>query len=300
MDRTARPFGHGYQHVRARDAGEGPARPGTGRGRREPPPRGRRDPGAARARARGPRARPDRLREVASRGRASRRLLERGPRRLWERGRRRPAWAAGGLRETRVAPTRAISPSWTVTVRDVLEADLGQIAAIWNHEALRTHATTDTAPRDGTAQREWLARHTGAYPALVAAAGDEVLAYGSLSPYRPKPAFARTVEDSVYVKRGHRGAGLGSLILGALIERAREVGHHSVLARITSENAASLRLHERHGFRLVGVEYQVAFKLGRWLDVTIMQRLLHPSCECVRSWSRTETPEGWRMSGEKK
>lgn len=161
-----------------------------------------------------------------------------------------------------------------VTVRDALEADLDQIAAIWNHEVLWTDATTDTEPRDGTARREWLARHPGAYPALVAVAGDEVLAYGSLSPYRPKPAFARTVEDSVYVKRGHRGAGLGALILGALIERAREAGCHSMLARITSRNAASIRLHERHGFRVVGVESQIAFKLGRWHDVTVMQRRL--------------------------
>ncbi len=161
-----------------------------------------------------------------------------------------------------------------VIVREAREADLDQIAAIWNHEVLWTEATTDTEPRDGEAQRKWLARHTGAYPAIVAVAGDEVRAYGALSPYRPKPAFARTVEDSVYVARGHRGAGLGSLILGALIERAREAGCHSMLARITSRNAASIRLHERHGFTVAGVECEVAFKLGRWHDVTVMQRRL--------------------------
>lgn len=174
----------------------------------------------------------------------------------------------------RGAPTRALSPSGVDTVRDAVEADLDQIAAIWNHEVLWTDATTDTEPRDEVAQREWLARHTGAYPAIVAVAGDEVLAYGALSPYRPKPAFARTVEDSVYVKRGRRGAGLGALILGGLIERAREAGCHSMLARITSRNAASIRLHERHGFTVAGAEQEVAFKLGRWHDVTVMQLLL--------------------------
>ncbi len=177
----------------------------------------------------------------------------------------------------RVAPTRALSPSRTVTVRDAVEADLDQIAAIWNHEVLWTDATTDTEPRDAEAQREWLARHTGSCPAIVAVAGHEVLAYGALSPYRPKPAFARTVEDSVYVSRGHRGAGLGSLILSTLVARARDGGCHSMLARITSQNAASIRLHERHGFTVIGVEREVAFKLGRWLDVTVMQRLLRPS-----------------------
>ncbi len=176
----------------------------------------------------------------------------------------------------RGAPTRAVSPSHPVTVRDAVETDLDQIAAIWNHEVLWTDATTDTEPRDGEARREWLARHSGAYPALVAVAADEVRAYGSLAPYRPKPAFARTVEDSVYVKRGHRGGGLGALILSALIERARELPCHSMLARITSENAPSIRLHERHGFRVGGVEREVAFKLGRWHDVTVTQLPLRP------------------------
>jgi len=75
----------------------------------------------------------------------------------------------------------------------------------------------------------------------------------------------------------------GSLILGALIERAREAGCHSMLARITSRNVASVRLHERHGFRVTGVEYQVAFKLGRWHDVTVMQVVVGPSASSASS-----------------
>jgi L-amino acid N-acyltransferase len=108
----------------------------------------------------------------------------------------------------------------------------------------------------------------------VAADRDDVLAFGSLSPYRPKPAFDRTVEDSVYVARGHRRAGLGALVLAELIRRAEALGHHSILARITTTNIASLRLHERHGFHLIGVERESAFKLGRWHDVAILQRRL--------------------------
>jgi L-amino acid N-acyltransferase YncA len=100
------------------------------------------------------------------------------------------------------------------------------------------------------------------------------VAYGALSPYQLKPAFARTVEDSVYVRRDRRGAGLGALILGELVQRARARGHHSILARITAKNTASLHLHARHGFRPIGLERESAFKLGRWHDVTIMQRRL--------------------------
>src|SRR5438046_4560408 len=127
-----------------------------------------------------------------------------------------------------------------LTVRDAAEADLAQITAIWNHEVLWTDATTDTEPRNARAEREWFERHPALYPIVVAATGGAVLAFGSLSPYRPKPAFARTVEDSVSVERRHRREGLGALILSELIRRARAHGHRSVLARITSGNRASI------------------------------------------------------------
>jgi len=152
--------------------------------------------------------------------------------------------------------------------------DNAQVAAIWNHEALHTTATTDTEPRSAAAQAAWLAAHTIDYPVLVAVEAEEVLAFGGLAPYRPKPSYRHTVEDSVYVKDGYRGKGLGAELLAALVARAAARGHHSVLARITSENAASLRLHERLGFQRAGYERQAAFKLGRWLDVVTLQRLL--------------------------
>ena len=173
-------------------------------------------------------------------------------------------------------------PPSRVALRAAGEADLASIAAIWNHEVLESDSTTDTEPRDPAAQREWLAWHTERYPVVVATVasdglerdGDLVVAYGSLSPYRPKPAFVRTVEDSVYVAREHRGAGLGGLVLAELIRRARVLEHHSIVARITAKNVASLRLHARHGFERVGVERESAFKLGCWHDVAIMQRRL--------------------------
>jgi L-amino acid N-acyltransferase YncA len=188
--------------------------------------------------------------------------------------------AGGSFAELKSCPLpcpRNESPAARVALRAARDADLDQIAAIWNHEVLGTDATTDTEPRSSSAQREWLARHTERYPVVVAVAADHetVLAYGALSPYLAKPAFARTVEDSVYVERSHRGAGLGGLILAELIRRARELEHHSILARITARNSASLRLHARHGFEVIGTERESAYKLGRWHDVTIMQRRLH-------------------------
>jgi L-amino acid N-acyltransferase YncA len=117
---------------------------------------------------------------------------------------------------------------------------------------------------------------TADHPVVVAVEGGEVLAFGALSPYRTKPSYRHTVEDSVYVKPGYRGKGLGGLILDELVTLARGRGHHAVVARITGGNVASLRLHERHGFIRAGLEREVAFKLGAWLDVVTMQRLLEP------------------------
>jgi phosphinothricin acetyltransferase len=152
--------------------------------------------------------------------------------------------------------------------------DNAAIAAIWNLEAIGTSATTDIEPRTPGTQAAWLDAHTENYPVVVAVEGDEVVAFGSLSPYRAKASYRWTVEDSVYVKDGYRGKGYGSEILTELLARARAQDHHSVIARVTSENTASLCLHRRHGFQRAGYERQVAFKLARWLDVVTLQLLL--------------------------
>jgi phosphinothricin acetyltransferase len=159
-------------------------------------------------------------------------------------------------------------------IRAATPRDNAAIAAIWNRAVLETTATTDTEPRRAAAQRAWLARHTDDYPAIVALDGDEVVAFGALAPYRPKPSYARTVENSVYVREGWRGKGLGGLVLDRLLALARARGHRSVIARITGGNEASLILHERHGFVRVGREREVAFKHGMWLDVVTLQRIL--------------------------
>lgn len=161
-----------------------------------------------------------------------------------------------------------------VVVRDAREADNAPIAAIWNHEAVATATTTATEPRTPNAQRAWLRAHGAEYPVVVAADGAEVLAFGALAPYRPMPSYRWTVEDSVYVRDGDRGKGLGGLVLDRLVTLGRARGHHSMIARVTAVNEPSLRLHQRHGFTTVGVERAVARKLGRWLDVVTLQLVL--------------------------
>jgi L-amino acid N-acyltransferase YncA len=163
-----------------------------------------------------------------------------------------------------------------IIVRPAVTADSAAIAAIWNHEVLHTTATTDTEPRGLEAQQAWLAAHGPRYPVLVALEDGVVVGFGALAPYRPKPAYAWTAENSVYVRDGWRGKGVGRLLLDRLLALGRDHGHRSVIARVTASNEASLALHERRGFARVGHERQVALKHGTWLDVVTLQVILAP------------------------
>jgi L-amino acid N-acyltransferase YncA len=159
-------------------------------------------------------------------------------------------------------------------VRLAHATDAEAIRAIYNVEVLESTVTFDLVPRSHDDQRAWLAAHSGAHPAVVAVDGEDVVGFGSLSPYKDRPAYSTSVEDSVYVHRDRRGQGVGKLLLGELLSLATTHGFHSVIARIVGDHEASIALHQRCGFTLVGVEKEVGRKFGRWLDVVELQRLL--------------------------
>jgi phosphinothricin acetyltransferase len=162
-----------------------------------------------------------------------------------------------------------------VFVRLARRSDAGAIRRIYNHEVTESTVVFDLVPRTLDAQVEWIDEHSGAHPALVAVDDSgEVLGFGSLSRYRSRPAYATTVEDSVYVRADVRGRGVGSALLSELVATATANGFHTVIARIVGANDASIALHRRCGFELVGVEREVGRKFGRWLDVVVMQRML--------------------------
>lgn len=152
--------------------------------------------------------------------------------------------------------------------------DAEAILAIYNHEVLNTTVTFDLVPRTTEEQVAWILEHSGGHPAVVAEADGEVLGFGSLSPWRPRPAYSITVEDSVYVRGDQRGQGIGRTILAELVRLAGAHGFHSVMARIVGGHEASIALHAACGFVEVGVEHEVGRKFGRWLDVVLMQRML--------------------------
>ena len=159
--------------------------------------------------------------------------------------------------------------------RVVERRDADAVRAIYNVEVAESTVTFDLVPRTPAEQLAWIDEHTGGHPAIVAVdGGGEVVGFASVSPYRPRPAYAPTVEDSVYVRRDHRGRGVGRLLLTDLVALARDHGFHSMIGRIVGGHDASIALHRACGFEEVGREREVGRKMGRWLDVVLMQKLL--------------------------
>lgn len=151
--------------------------------------------------------------------------------------------------------------------------------AIYNHEVQNFITTTDMVPRSLEQQRAWIDDRSGAFAAVVAviadaSADEQVVGFASLSKFKERAAYSPTVENSVYVSRAHSGLGIGRALMDRLIEDARQGGFHSMIARVEASSEASRALHRACGFELIGVERQVGRKLGRWLDIAILQLML--------------------------
>lgn len=163
-------------------------------------------------------------------------------------------------------------------IQDATPADLPGILAIYNDAVLNTTAIWNDSLVDLANRQAWFGARAGqGYPILVALdAAGAVLGYASFGDWRPFDGYRHSVEHSVYVRSDQRGQGLATQLLQALIERARACGKHVMVAAIESENAASIRLHQRLGFGISGQMPQVGCKFGRWLDLTFMQLILTP------------------------
>ena len=174
-----------------------------------------------------------------------------------------------------------------ISLRLATVGDAEQIREIYNHEVQHTTATFDLVPRTLTDQQQWLADRSGAFATIVAVVEGPVegpveapvpettiVGFGALSPYKERAAYRTSVENSVYVRRGRHGEGIGRLLLTELLATAARSGFHTVFARINSASEASVALHRACGYELVGIEREVGRKFGRWHDVALMQRLL--------------------------
>ena len=161
-------------------------------------------------------------------------------------------------------------------LRPAIQDDLPTILDIYNEAVLNTTASYDYEPRTLEHREAWFEQHQAqGLPILVAlGAPGQVVGWGSLSRYHDRKGYQFTVENSVYVAAAHRGGGVGTALLAPLIEEARQLGMHVIVAGIDGENQPSVALHTRFGFVTVGRFKEVGFKFGRWLDVIYMQRTL--------------------------
>ncbi|ACJ00874.1 GNAT family N-acetyltransferase [Rhodospirillum centenum] len=163
-----------------------------------------------------------------------------------------------------------------VRVRPATAADAAALAAIYAPEVLHACASYELEPPDAAEMARRLAAvEACGLPFLVADMAGQVLGYAYASPFRQRPAYRYTVEDSVYVAAGAQGRGLGRLLLEALIGRCTALGYRRMVAVIgDAGNAASVRLHRSLGFAEVGLLPGAGFKHGRWLDWLMLHRPL--------------------------
>ncbi len=162
----------------------------------------------------------------------------------------------------------------TAKIRPATEADLPAITAIYEHAVRFGTATFELDPPDlAEMTRRFRSLADGQFPYLAAELDGAVIGYAYAGPYRPRPAYRFSVENSVYFDPKAQGRGIGKLILQELITQSEQRGFRQMVAVIgDSANAASIGVHRSTGFRMIGTCENVGFKFGRWLDTVMMQR----------------------------
>src|SRR3954468_3998808 len=163
-----------------------------------------------------------------------------------------------------------------IELRPAALADMPAMQEIYAYHVLHGLASFEEEPPSvAEMQRRYEDVRGRGLPYLAADFGGVLVGYGYCAPYRSRSAYRYSLEDSVYVRHGSEGRGVGSALLGALIAGCEELGHRSLIAVIgDSANAASINLHASFGFVRVGTLRSAGFKFGRWVDSVLMQRTL--------------------------
>ena len=156
--------------------------------------------------------------------------------------------------------------------------DLPRLTEIYNYYVMNSPATFDLEPYTVERRMAWFSQfaQAGRHRLLVAEENGTVLGYAGTTRFRPKAAYNTTVETTIYCSADHTRKGLGSLLYAALFEAIAKEDIHCIVAGFTLPNAASQVLHERLGFKPVGIFHEVGRKFGRYWDVAWTERPLHP------------------------
>ena len=178
------------------------------------------------------------------------------------------------IKQTRIKKTG--TKSTDILIRDAHKDDMARVTDIYGHHVLHGLASFEEIPPtldEMTARLDAIG--AAGYPYIVAQIGDEIVGYAYVGAYRSRPAYRYSVENSGYIDPDMTGRGIGSALLQATIEVCEGRDYNLMIAIIgDSDNEASIALHTRHGFSLVGTLKDVGFKHNRWVDSVIMQRPL--------------------------
>jgi L-amino acid N-acyltransferase YncA len=164
----------------------------------------------------------------------------------------------------------------SLEIRPTVAADLPAITDIYEHAVRFGTATFELIPPDlAEMTRRFEALRDGGFPCIVATLAARVIGYAYAGPYRPRPAYRFTVENSVYLHPSIHRRGIGRQLLQRLIDECETRGFRQMIAVIgDSANAASIGVHTKCGFQMIGTHPDVGFKFGRWLDTVMMQLAL--------------------------
>jgi L-amino acid N-acyltransferase YncA len=162
-----------------------------------------------------------------------------------------------------------------LVIRPYRPQDIPAVTKIYGHYVRETVITFETEEPDEAEMANRFATIAGkGHPLLIGEMDGVVVGYAYASTYRPRAAYRFTCEDSIYLAPSAVGHGLGGQMLARLIEESSKAGLKQMLAVITAERANSIRLHAKHGFRMIGTYEALGFKFDRWLDIVHMQRAL--------------------------
>ncbi|NLM13264.1 MAG: N-acetyltransferase [Epulopiscium sp.] len=161
-----------------------------------------------------------------------------------------------------------------ISIRRAVLNDIEAIAEIYNDAISNSTATFDLEEKTLEDRKQWFNEHDDTYPIIVAEYEGNVVGYGSLSSFRPKRAYERTVEHSIYIHKDFRGKGIGSLLMTELIKLASELKYHVMVAVITEGNEDSIRLHKKFNFEYAGSLKEVGHKFNHWQSIVFYQLFL--------------------------
>jgi phosphinothricin acetyltransferase len=190
---------------------------------------------------------------------------------------------------------KAATPQ-TTTIREAREDDLARIREIYNQGIADGNATLDVEPKSEEEIALWFGQHRdGRYTVLVAERDGALAGWASLNPYSHRCAYAGVADLSVYVARESRGSGVGAGLLDAIDGVARRAGFHKIVLFALAENSAGNALYRKLGYRDVGVFAEQGRLGGRFVDVTIKEKLLHPSVlfVCRHNTGRSQMAEAF-------